>query len=106
MIRRLLSIKVAWAGKVIVLIGKETHQRPWVDWEIEQANKQGKQIIGVFMRGHTDAEIPEKLKDYASDIVSWNTESILRAIEGNAPQFQCPDGSPLPPIHAPASTDC
>src|ERR1700687_5734510 len=44
-IRRLLRMKISWAGTVVVLIGKETHLRPWVDWEIEQANKQGKRIV-------------------------------------------------------------
>src|SRR5947207_9755359 len=54
-IRRLLRMKISWAGKVIVLIGKDTHTRRWVNWEIEQAHKQGKQIVGVFVRGTTDA---------------------------------------------------
>ena len=39
-IRRLLRMKISWAGTVVVLVGKETHSRPWVNWEIEQANKQ------------------------------------------------------------------
>src|SRR5665213_710356 len=50
-IRRLLRMKISWAGSVVVLIGKETHTRPWVDWEIEQANKQGKRIVGVYVQG-------------------------------------------------------
>ena len=45
-IRRLLRRKISWAGTVVVLIGKETHARPWVNWEIEQANKQGKKSLG------------------------------------------------------------
>src|SRR5262245_50434487 len=43
-IRRLLRMKISWAGSVVVLIGKETHSRPWVDWEIREANRQGKRI--------------------------------------------------------------
>ena len=41
-IRRLLRMKISWASTVLVLIGTETHTRPWVDWEITQAAKQGK----------------------------------------------------------------
>src|ERR1043166_4487099 len=33
-IKRLLRMKMSWASTVVVLIGKETHKRPWVDWEI------------------------------------------------------------------------
>src|ERR1017187_2592713 len=50
-IRRLLRMKISWASTVVVLIGKDTHKRPWVDWEIEQAHRQGKRIVGVYIRG-------------------------------------------------------
>ena len=40
-IRRLLRMKISWASTVVVLVGKETHTRPWVNWEIEQAHKPG-----------------------------------------------------------------
>src|SRR6266480_805787 len=50
-IRRLLRMKISWAGSVIVLIGKQTHSRRWVNWEIEQANKQQKRIVGVYIQG-------------------------------------------------------
>src|SRR6266567_9307153 len=72
-IRRLLRMKISWAGVVVVLIGKETHSRPWVNWEIEQAAKQGKRIVGVYERGNTEAKIPPALEKYASSIVNWNS---------------------------------
>ena len=57
-IRRLLRMKISWAGRVIVLVGKATHKRSWVDWEIKQAHKQGKRIVGVYARGGTEADLP------------------------------------------------
>src|SRR5258708_1249751 len=69
-IERLLRMKISWAGTVVVLIGKDTHSRPWVNWEIEQANKQGKRIIGVFVRGGTEADIPKSFEDYGSALVN------------------------------------
>src|SRR5215208_3674062 len=50
-IRRLLRRKISWAGTVVVLIGKNTHTREWVNWEVEEANRQGKRIVGVYKRG-------------------------------------------------------
>ena len=105
-IRRLLRMKISWAGKAIVLIGKDTHSRPWVNWEIEQANKQGKRIVGVFERGGTEADIPPALEKYASSIVGWNSESIMAAIDGTENQFQNPDGSPRQPAHPQVSVTC
>ena len=105
-IRRLLRRKISWAGTVVVLIGKETHSRPWVNWEIEQANKQGKRIVGVYIRGGTEIDKPAALEKYASSIVSWNSKSIIAAIDGTENPFQNPDGSPRQPTHTRTSGTC
>jgi hypothetical protein len=105
-IRRLLRMKISWAGKVVVLVGKETHSRPWVNWEIEQANKQGKRIVGIYLRGGTDADKPAALEKYASAICGWNSDSIITAIDGTENPFQNPDGSPRPTAHPPVSVKC
>lgn len=92
-IRRLLRMKISWASTVVVLVGSETHSRPWVNWEIEQAHAQGKRIVGVFEHGGKDADTPPSLEKYASALVGWNGESIQRAIDGGENIFQNPDGS-------------
>jgi len=98
-IRRILRMKISWASTVVVLIGKETHTRPWVDWEITQANKQGKRIVGVYEHGGTDAEKPAALERYGSAIVAWNTDSIINAIEGRSNEFQNSDGTTREAVH-------
>jgi len=105
-IRRLLRMKISWAQSVMVLIGKETHSREWVSWEIEQANKQGKRIVGVFAQGEKDAKVPDSLEKYASAIVGWNSENIMAAIDGTANEFQNPDGSTREATHASVSVIC
>lgn len=49
---------------MIVLISPETHTSKWVEWEIEYAAKLGKRIVGVFVRGGMDSDIPENLDLY------------------------------------------
>jgi len=105
-IRRLLRMKISWAAAVVVLIGKDTHTRPWVDWEIEEANRQGKRIVGVYAYGGTDAEKPEALERYGSAIVAWNTDSIIDAIEGKNNAFQNSDGSIRDPVHPGITGNC
>src|SRR5439155_18866559 len=105
-IRRLLRMKISWAGAEIVLVGKDTHTRRWGDWEIEQAHKQGKRIVDVFMRGGTEADVPAYLKKYGSALVAWNTDSIIDALEGTDAPFQNPDGSPAAGRAAPARSVC
>jgi hypothetical protein len=95
-IRRLLRMKMSWAGTVIVLVGKETHKRHWVNWEIEEAHRQGKKIVGVYEEGLKDkVELPDALKSFATSQVDWDPEKIIGAINGN-PSFQDPDGSTCP----------
>ena len=92
-IKRLLRMKISWAGTVIVLVGKETHSRPWVNWEIKEAQKQGKNIVGVYEHGLKEkVELPKELKKYGTSQVGWDSDSIIDAINGN-PSFKNPDGS-------------
>ena len=95
-IERLLRMKMRWASQVIVIIGTETHSRPWVEWEIRAAHQLGKPIIGVYENGLKEkVKIPENLNKYATSIVGWRADSIIDALEGRS-HFQSPDGTPLP----------
>ena len=105
-IRRLLRMKISWAQRVVVLIGKDTHKRPWVNWEIEQAHKQGKRIVGVYIRGGTDADIPPAMEQYASALVGWDSSNIMAAIDGDDNPFELPDGTPRPATHPQTSVNC
>jgi hypothetical protein len=105
-IKRLLRMKISWASTVVVLVGSETHSRPWVNWEIEQAHAQGKRIVGVFEQGGKDADKPPSLEKYASALVGWSGESIQRAIDGGETIFQNPDGSERAATGARATSQC
>ena len=105
-IKRLLRMKMRWASTVVVLIGPKTHSRPWVNWEIEQAHKLGKRIVGVFLRGGTQADVPKALDDYGQAIVNWSTKGIVDAIEGRNNRFESPSGELREPVHAMATSRC
>jgi hypothetical protein len=82
-IKSIIRPKIDWAGKVIVLIGKKTSESDWVTWEIEQAAKRGdKSIIGVYLEGTTDDDVPVALNELGDSCVTWNIEKIIEAIEG------------------------
>lgn len=95
-IRRLLRMKINWAGTTLVLIGKDTHKRPWVNWEIEEANRQGKRIVGVWENASEQNEIPPSLEKYADAIVGWQTDRIIDALDGKINNIQKPDGTSFP----------
>jgi hypothetical protein len=100
-------MKISWASTVVVLVGKDTHERPWVNWEIEQANRQGKRIVGVYVRGGTEADLPPALTKYASsEVVGWNTEAVMDAIDGKQNPFQNSDGSVTQNAHPAITIKC
>lgn len=106
-IQRALRMRISWAQSVIVLIGEGTHARHWVNWEIEEAYRQGKRIVGVFVRGGTDADIPPALKKYSTqEVVGWNTNAIIDALDGVNQPFQGPDGTERPRANAATSEHC
>lgn len=82
-IKTILRPQIAWAGTILVLIGPKTHERPWVDWEIEYAVSHGdKRIVGVYIPGATDSDTPKNLDKYGDACVAWNSEKLAKAIEG------------------------
>lgn len=105
-LERLLRMKMRWAGTVVVLIGSQTHSRDWVNWEIEQAAKMGKRIIGVFMHGGKDADIPENLEKYGDGLVGWNSGKIIDALEGEDVGWCTSTGETRPPVTVVKRIEC
>ena len=92
-IKSLLRPLINQSSTLICLIGPETHDSKWVDWEIREAEKLDRQIIGVYIQGAKDSDIPPALEEFADAIVGWNTENIENALGGES-VFVNSDGSP------------
>ncbi|KJY85653.1 hypothetical protein TW84_21375 [Vibrio neptunius] len=105
-IKQLLREKMKWAGSAIVLIGPETHTREWVNWEIELAYRLGKPIVGVFMQGATDSDVPESFEKYGDALVGWRSDKIIDALEGNYNQWSNSTGEPWAGKFTPSREVC
>lgn len=89
----LIKPQITWAGTVIVLIGPETAHSDYVNWEINVAADLGKNIVGVFLPGASDCDIPNALKEYGTNLVAWNGKKIVDAINGKNVEWENADGS-------------
>lgn len=77
-----LKPRIDWASTLVVLITNDTAQSDWVNWEIKYAIEQGKNVVGVYAQGATDADIPEELAKHAAAIVGWQSDRVVDAING------------------------
>jgi len=66
------------ANVVIILGGMYVAYSEWIDYEIDEAVRMGKPIIGVRPWGQE--RMPQKIQDVANKIVGWNRESIIQAV--------------------------
>jgi hypothetical protein len=97
----ILKSGIGWAKTFICLIGPDTHTRPWVNYEIRQAYLQGKDIVGIYTYGSSNAvELPEAYKKYGGPPIGWNSiDKLGDILDGKTFPPENPDGSPSGPIY-------
>ena len=90
----ILAPRIDACSTLVVYITPDTKDSDWVNWEIEYAYKQDKNIVGVWELGSKECEIPEALEEFHTAIVGWNGENIVDAINGEIEGPYRPDGAP------------
>ncbi|MFH1865798.1 MAG: TIR domain-containing protein [Candidatus Eisenbacteria bacterium] len=89
--QKILAPRIQWASTLVVLITHDTADSWWVNWEIEQAVAQGKNVVGVFAQGATDADVPAALgKCGDAAIVGWQGDRVVSAIKGELQSWDDP----------------
>ena len=89
-------MRINWAGIFIVIIGEHTHERAWVNYEIEQANKMGKRIVGIYNYGCKEkVPLPGAFEKYGNTLIGWNSlDKLSNVINGGNVPFENFDSSP------------
>jgi hypothetical protein len=88
----ILKPRIEWASTLVVLITHDTAASQWVNWEIDEAVSQGKNVVGVFAQGATDADIPEALRRCGdAAIVGWQGDRVVDAINGHIQDWDKPE---------------
>ena len=90
----ILRPHIKWCSVLVVYVSEKTKDSPWVSWEIDEAERQGKRIVGVWAHGHAECEVPEALGQFGDAMVGWSGESIVNAICSETSEWYQPDGAP------------
>lgn len=92
--REILEPRIQWASTLVVLITHDTAQSWWVNWEIKRAVELGKNVVGVYAQGATNADIPEELQKCGdAAIVGWQGDRVVDAINGKIHDWDSPDST-------------
>ncbi len=62
-------------------IGKETHSREAVLWEIEKAHELGKPVIGMRIYCDQNHRVPEPIQEYGDNVIEWNLDVLQAEID-------------------------
>lgn len=105
---RKLKELIRGCGTFICLIGKETYNSDYVNYEIRQAYLQGKRIIGIYKHGcKNNVDLPDAFKKYGGPLLGWNSlDKLGDALDGKNLPNENPDSTISSPIHKFPSIKC
>jgi hypothetical protein len=84
-VRDAIKKKFERASKLVVLIGADTHNSDWVDWEIKtfhtmkediSGDKTWKRIRGMNLKGSDGATVPTALGGRSTKVLAWDPETL------------------------------
>lgn len=81
-IRQVLKNKIGDSNVVLGIAGMYASYSDWMDWELNTAVSMGIKVVGVIPWGQV--RISQTVTKYSSEVVRWNTESIVDAIRRNS----------------------
>jgi len=86
-IKRCIREEMKGASTTVVIVGKETSNSEWVDYEIEHSIEEGKGIVAIKAHdGVTDDDVPDKIQENGGEVLDWNPDEFSGAIERAAQQ--------------------
>lgn len=77
-----LTQQMRGCNAIIVVSGMYASYSEWIDYEIDEAIRMNKPIIGIKPWG--SERIPKKISDNATTLVGWNSASLISAIRNYA----------------------
>ena len=77
-LKRAITRQINPAQVVVIIAGMYAAHSDWIDYEIDEAVRLNKTIIGIRPRGQQ--RMPTKIQENATTIVNWNSASLINAI--------------------------
>lgn len=70
-IKQKIADRIAQSSVTVVFLSNATLKSPWVEWEIEESIRQGKNIIGIYPQDSKPKLFPDPIKNHKIKCVPW-----------------------------------
>lgn len=80
-IRRQIRERIRRASVAVVYLSEASAQSKWVNWEIQEACRLGKGVVGVYKGDTPPSTVPRALAECGGEVVPWKHQSLMDAIE-------------------------
>jgi len=73
--------RIEQTSAVIVMIGPDTANSKAVDWEIREAHRQNKKVIGVRIHRDQNHPIPAAIQEHGDQVTTWDTKKLATLLD-------------------------
>lgn len=77
-----LTRQIQGCSAIIVVSGMYTSYSKWINYEINEARRMNKPIIGIKPWGNE--RVPVKIQEDSTALVNWNSNSLISAVRDYA----------------------
>ncbi len=81
-LRRQLAARISQVSSVLLMATDDVHKKPFVNFEVEEALRQGKRLVAVKPWGAASGPVPRLIDEFADAIVGFRGDQIVPALDG------------------------
>lgn len=75
-IKKVVQRKLEATSATVCLIGEDTHASAWVRWDLDSSARQNNKLIAMYLKGTTEAPLPELLKQANTYCWQWDPRQL------------------------------
>jgi hypothetical protein len=80
-IKKGIKDRIERSSVTLVYVSEHTADSKWVDWEIRESVRMGKEVIAVHKGESPPQKVPNALKELKIPIIPWTQKGMAAAIE-------------------------
>ena len=73
--------RIQRSSAVLVLVTPDSSTSKWVDWEINEGLRQGKQVFAVYSGDTAPSVLPKAVRENRLPVVRWTHDGIMAELE-------------------------